>query len=120
MAKKSFGNFGRGGNLPFGNNGMNNLMQQLQKVQKDMSKTQEEIKNLVVEASVGGGMVTAKLNGEHRLVDLKIHPDVVDKEDIALLTDLILSAVNEAERLLEEESNKRMPNLPNMNLGGLF
>lgn len=121
MAKKSFGGFGgRGG---FGAPNMNQLMQQLQKVQKDMVKSQEDIKQLEVEASVGGGMVTARLNGEHRLVSLKIQPEVVNPEDIDLLSDLILSAINEAERLLEEESNKLMPNMPNMGsmgLGGLF
>lgn len=121
MAKKSFGGFGRGGG--FGAPNMNNLMQQLQKVQKDMVKTQEEIKQLEVEASVGGGMVTARINGEHRLVSLQIKPEVVNPEDIEMLSDLIISAVNEAERLLEEESSKLMPNVSgmgNMGLGGLF
>lgn len=121
MGKRNFGGFpGRGPS--FGGNNMNNMLKQLQKVQQDMLQTQEEIKNMTVEASSGGGMVKAKLNGEHRLISLEIKPEAVDTDDLELLSDLIMSAVNEAQRILEEESAKKIPNMNNIpgGLGGLF
>lgn len=120
MAKNKFSGFGGRGGFGGGAN-MNGLLQQIQKVQADMVKSQEEIKQLVVEASSGGGMVKVKLNGEHRLVSLEINKEVVDPEEVEMLQDLILSAVNEAQRILEDESNKKMPTIPQMpGMGGLF
>lgn len=101
--------------------GMNQIMQQIQKVQSDMMKSQEEIKKLEISAASGGGMVKATINGEKKLLALDIKEEVVDPSDIETLSDLIISAVNEAHRLLDEESAKLMPQLPKVpGLGGLL
>jgi DNA-binding YbaB/EbfC family protein len=89
---------------------MGNLMKQAQKVQKQMAEMQEELANRTVEATVGGGMVTVVANGQQDILSIKIDPEVVDPNDIEMLQDLILAAVNEAHRkaqeLMTEEMNK--------------
>lgn len=85
-----FGGFQGGG---MGN--MQNLMKQAQKMQADMQKKQEEVSSKIFEASAGGSAVTVQATGEKVLTEIKISPDVVDKEDIEMLQDLILTAVNE-------------------------
>lgn len=117
MAKRrGFGGF-PGAN--FGGAGMNQLLQQAQKMQKDMEEAQSKIAALEVEAAAGGGMVRVRLNGEHRLLSVEIKPEAVDPEDVELLQDMICSAVNEAERLLAEQIEAVMPKMPQMP-GGLF
>lgn len=114
MAKKGFG----GGMMP-GN--MNNILKQAQKMQENMQKMQEELETKEVEASVGGGAVTVKVNGKKEVVDINIKPEVVDPEDIEMLQDLVLSAVNEALRSVDDMQSSQMSKLTGgMNIPGLF
>lgn len=100
---------------------MNKLMKQAQKMQREMAQKQEALAQRVFEASSGGGMVTAKINGKQELLELKIEPDVVDKSDIPMLQDLIVAAVNEAHRRAAEEMQKEMSSLMGgMSLPGMF
>lgn len=100
---------GRGG-FPGGLGGgnMNQLMKQAQKMQQDMLKAQEEIAAMEIEYSAGGGMVTAKINGQHELLALTIEPDAVDPEDVEMLQDMIVAAVNGANEKLAEASEAKM------------
>jgi len=100
---------------------MNKLMRQAQKLQKEMAKQQETLAQKIFEATSGGGMVTAKVSGKNELLELKIEPDVVDKNDIGMLQDLIVAAVNEATRRAQEEIQKEMSSLMGgMNMPGMF
>ena len=95
---------------------MRQLMKQAQEMQE---RLQRELAELVVEASVGGGMVTVKMSGHRQLVGCKIDPEVMDKEDPSMLEDLIVAAVNEAGRKIEETMRSRMGAMAS-NLPGLF
>ena len=100
---------------------MNKIMKQAQKMQREMAQKQEALGNMIFEASSGGGMVTAKVNGKNELLELKIEPDVVDKSDVTMLQDLVLAAVNEAHRRAQEEVQKEMSSLMGgMSLPGIF
>ncbi len=90
---------------------MNNLMKQAQQMQKRMLDIQEELATRTVEATVGGGMVTAVANGQQELVSLSISPEVVDPDDIEMLEDLIVAAVNEARHQAQELMNQEMSKL---------
>jgi DNA-binding YbaB/EbfC family protein len=81
---------------------MNDMMRQVQQMQADMAKAQEELKNETVEASAGGGMVTVKVSGELEVLELRIDPAAVDPEDVELLQDMVQAAVNEALRSAQE------------------
>ncbi len=81
---------------------MNQMMRQVQQMQEEMAKAQESLKDEVVEASAGGGMVTVKVNGEMEVLDLRIDPEAVDPEDVELLQDMVQAAVNEALRAAQE------------------
>ena len=81
---------------------MGNMMKQAQKMQKRMMEIQEELANRTVEATVGGGMVTVIANGQQDVMSISIDPEVVDPDDIEMLQDLILAAVNEAHRKAQE------------------
>ena len=85
-----------------------NMMKQLQKMQNDMMKAQEELEARDYTASAGGGAVTATVSGKRELTALAISRDVVDPEDVELLSDLIMAAVNEALRSAEDTMNKEM------------
>lgn len=111
MAKKGFGG------MPGGMN-MGNLMQQAQKMQRDMAEAQAEIAAHVVEATSGGGMVKVQMSGEHKLLDLEIQPEAVDADDVEMLQDLILAAIREAERQVSEFSESKMSKFGQM-AGGL-
>src|SRR5829696_7309012 len=74
---------------------MNQMLKQVQKMQADMAKAQEELANEVVEASAGGGMVTVRISGDLELKELTIDPGAVDPEDVELLQDMVQAAVNE-------------------------
>ena len=87
---------------------LNEMMKQVQKMQADMAKAQEELKNEVVEASAGGGMVIVKISGELELKELRIDPDAVDPEDVEMLQDMVIAALNEALRSAEELQQKAM------------
>ncbi len=84
------------------------LMKQVQQMQGEMVKAQEELKNETVEASAGGGMVKVKLSGDLRLLELTIQPDAIDPEDAELLQDMVLAAVNEGIRAAQELANSKM------------
>ncbi len=100
---------------------MNKLMKQAQNLQKEMAKQQEVLSQRSYEATSGGGMVTAKVNGKSELLELKIEPDVVNKDDIGMLQDLVVAAVNEAVRRAQEEIQKEMSAMMGgMNLPGMF
>ena len=94
---------------------MNAMLKQVQKMQADMVKAQEELKNEVVEASAGGGMVTVKISGDLEVRELRIDPEAVDPEDVELLQDMVLAAVNEAVRSAQELAANKM----NAAAGGL-
>src|ERR687892_2905679 len=87
---------------------MNAMMKQVQKMQADMIKAQEELKNEVVEASAGGGMVTVKITGDLELREVRIDPDAVDPEDVELLQDMVQAAANEAIRSAQELAASKM------------
>ena len=100
---------------------MNNMLKQAQKMQQDMLKAQQEIEEKEIEATSGGGAVTVKVSGKKELLSVKISPEVVDPDDIEMLEDLIMAAVNEAIRKADEESAKEMSKLTGgMNIPGLF
>ena len=103
--------------------GMNQaaMMKQAQKMQQEMLKMQEEMENKTYSATAGGGMVTATVNGKHELLSLEIKQDAVDPEDVEMLQDMIIAAVNEAMRAAEADSAQSMSRLTGgLNLGGLF
>jgi DNA-binding YbaB/EbfC family protein len=97
---------------------LNKMMKQVQEMQAEMMKAQEQLKDEVVEASAGGGMVTVKITGDLELKEIKINPDALDPEDIELLQDMVLAAVNEAVRSAQELANRRLGGLVG-GLGGL-
>lgn len=114
MAK---GGFPGGG---FGN--MNNLMKQAQKLQQEMEKVQKDLEVAEFEATVGGGAVLVKVNGKKEVTHIEIKPEVVDPDDVEMLQDLVLSAVNQAIKKADEETSSKMGKLTGgMGMpGGLF
>ncbi len=114
MARQNFGGFGGGAN-------MQQLMRQAQKMQQQMQEAQEQLDAAEYEASSGGGMVTVKVTGKREIASITIDPQVVDPDDIEMLQDLILAAVNEALRKGEEARETAMNRMaPGMGMGGLF
>lgn len=87
---------------------MNQMMKQVQQMQTDMAKAQEELKHESVEASAGGGMVTVKVSGELEILSLAIDPSAVDPEDVELLQDMVQAAMNEALRAAQDLAAKKM------------
>ena len=115
MAKGGF----RGG-MP---GGMNQaaMLKQAQKMQQDLLRMQQEQESKTFTAKAGGGMVTATVNGKHEVVNLQINPEAVDPDDVEMLQDMIIAAVNEAMRAAEAEAANNMSRLTGgLNLGGLF
>ena len=103
--------------------GMNQaaMMKQAQKMQQEMLRMQEEMENKTYSATAGGGMVTACVNGKHEVVDLKINPEAVDPDDVDMLQDMIIAAVNEAMRTADTDAANNMSRLTGgLNLGGMF
>lgn len=91
------------GGFPGGGMGnMNNLMKQAKKMQEQMVKVQEELEQKTVEASAGGGVVTVIASGKKEIVEINIKPEAVDPDDVEMLQDLILAAINEALRKADE------------------
>jgi DNA-binding YbaB/EbfC family protein len=110
----------RGGFPGMGGN-MNNMMRQMQKMQKKMEELQAELEAREVEASAGGGAVKVTCNGKKEVLNIVIDESVVDPEDVEMLQDLILAAVNEALRNAEEMVNREMGKLTGgLNIPGLF
>jgi nucleoid-associated protein EbfC len=87
---------------------MNQMLKQVQQMQAEMMKAQEGLKDEIVEASAGGGMVTVKVSGELEIKDLTIDPEAVDPEDVEILQDMVLAAVNEALRSAQELAANKM------------
>jgi len=109
----------RGGFPGMGN--MNNLMKQAKKMQEQMMKMQEELEKKTVEASAGGGVVTVVASGKKEIVEIKISPEVVDPDDIEMLQDLILAAVNEALRKADEMVQNEMGKITGgLGIPGIF
>ena len=81
---------------------MQEMMQQVQKMQKDMERAQEELKSEVVEASAGGGVVSVKITGDLVVREVRIDPSAVDPEDVEILADMVIAAVNEGLRKAQE------------------
>lgn len=100
---------------------MKQMMRQAQKMQKELNKAQEEIATMSFEATAGGGMVTAVASGDMVITSLTIDPDAVDPEDVEMLQDMVVAAVNEALRGVSELSNQRMSAVTGgMNIPGLM
>ena len=105
----------------FGPQNRSQMLAQLQKMQEDMAKLQEELDAREYTARSGGGAVTAVVDGKHRLKTLEIQPEVVDPEDTEMLADLVIAAVNEAVRQAAETSEAEMSKVTGgMNLPGMF
>ena len=103
--------------------GMNQaaMIKQAQRMQQEMLRMQEEMETKTYSATSGGGMVTATVNGKHELQSLSINPEAVDPDDVDMLQDMIIAAVNEAMRTADAESASQMSRLTGgLNLGGLF
>ena len=103
--------------------GMNQaaLMKQAQKMQQDMLRMQEEMESKTYTASAGGGMVKAEVSGKNELVGLEINPEAVDPDDVEMLQDMVIAAVNEAFRSADADAQNNMAKLTGgLNLGGLF
>jgi DNA-binding YbaB/EbfC family protein len=103
---------------------MGNLMKQAQQFQGRMAKLQEELGEKTIEASAGGGMVTVVANGRQEIVSIEIEPEVVDPDDVEMLKDLIMAAVNDAlgraKNMVNEEMGKLTQGLNLPNIPGLF
>ena len=115
MAKGGF----RGG-MP---GGMNQaaMMKQAQKLQQEMMRMQQEQEAATYTAKAGGGMVSATVNGKHEIVALEINPEAVDPDDVEMLQDMVMAAVNEAMRSADSAAANNMSKLTGgLNLGGLF
>ena len=113
MARQNFG-FGGGAN-------MQQLMRQAQKMQQDLLKMQQEMEEKQYEATAGGGVITAVVSGKRELVRVTIDPEAVDPDDVEMLQDMVVAAVNEAMRKAEAEASQNMSRLTGgLNLGGLF
>ena len=102
MARNNhFGGFGGGAN-------MQQLMRQAQKLQEQMAKAQEELDEREYSAQAGGGMVSVTVSGKRELKHLEIKPECVDPEDVEMLEDMLLAAINEAMRKIDEDSEKEL------------
>ena len=107
------------GGMPGGN--MGNMMKQVQKMQKQMAEMQKDLEEKEVEATAGGGAVKAIVNGKKELLKIVIDKEVVDPDDVEMLQDLILAAVNEAIKTAEEMMEKEMSKVTGgLNLPGMF
>ena len=87
---------------------MQQMLKQVQKMQAEMAAAQEQLKDEVVEASAGGGMVTVKVSGDLDVKSIAIDPEAVDPEDVELLQDMVLAAINEGLRAAQELASKKL------------
>jgi len=100
---------------------MKKMMKQAQQMQAKMQKMQEDLAEKTIEATSGGGVVKAVVNGQKDLVDLEIDPEAMDPEDAEMLEDLIVAAINEAMRKVQEMIEDEMGDITGgMNLPGMF
>ncbi|MGD9474579.1 MAG: YbaB/EbfC family nucleoid-associated protein [Eubacteriaceae bacterium] len=104
-----------------GGGNMNNMMKQVQKMQQDMAKLQAELEEKEVEATAGGGAVKVVATGKKNIVSINISPEVVDEDDLEMLEDLVMAAVNEALVKADEMVNSEMAKITGgMNIPGLM
>ena len=110
---KGYGGMG-GGNR-------NDMMRKAQKIQEEMARAQEELEQEIFTATTGGGMVEAKVSGKKELVSIEIKPEAVDPEDVEMLQDLIISAVNEGMRQADAKSEETIGSLTGgLSIPGMF
>ena len=112
-------------NLPKGMGGgpqnMNAMIRQAQKMQEDMAALQEELDSREYDISVGGGVVSIKINGKKEVLAITIEPEVVDPDDIETLSDILVAAVNEAIKRVEDTNSAEMSKITgNVGFPGLF
>ena len=101
--------------------GMNNIVRQAQRMQSQIATAQDQIAEKRVEASTGGGMVTAVVNGKSELLELKINPEVMDPEDVEMLEEMIVGAVNQAMKTAADVMNTEIEKITGgLNIPGLF
>ena len=98
----------------FGGANIGNLMRQAQKMQEEMAKAKKELEESEFTSSVGGGMVEVKMMGDKTLKSITIKPEVVDPEDVEMLEDLVVSAVNDVLGQIKRKEQDAMPNMPGM------
>lgn len=104
-----------------GGGNMNNMLRQAKKMQEEMEKAQATLEENELEASVGGGAVSVKVNGKKEVISVTLDPAAVDPEDVEMLQDLIVTAMNEALRKADEAAAKSMSSITGgMNIPGLF
>jgi len=114
MAKQRFPMGGMGGNA-------NNMIRQAQKMQQEMLKAQEEIEQTEFEATSGGGAVAVKMSGKKELTEILIKPEACDPDDVEMLQDLILTAINDVLSKVDEANNAKMSKLTGgLSIPGLF
>lgn len=108
--------------IPMGMGGnMNNMIKQAQKMQQNMLKMQEEIERSEFEATAGGGAVCVKMSGKKELSEVKIKPEAVDPDDVEMLEDLILTAVNDVIKQVDNASASKMSSITGgLNIPGMF
>lgn len=100
---------------------MNSMIRQAQKMQEDMAALQEELETREYEVSAGGGVVTVKINGKREILSIAIEPEIVDPDDIETLSDILVAAVNEAIKKVDETSENEMSKITGqMNIPGMF
>ena len=111
-------------NIPKGMGGAQNMsamLRQAQKMQEDMAALQEELDAREYEIKAGGGMVTVNINGKKEVLSIDIQPEIVDPDDIETLSDILVAAVNEAIKRVEDTNNEELNKIAGpMNLPGLF
>ena len=112
-------------NIPKGMGGgpqnMQAMIRQAQKMQEDMAAKQEELNSREYDVSAGGGVVNVKINGKKEILAIDLQPDIVDPDDIETLSDILVAAVNEAIKRVEDTNNEEMNKIAGpMNLPGLF
>ena len=108
---KGFYSRGMGGMGGLGGGNMQNMIRQAQKMQADMMKAQEELESKSYEAAAGGGVVKAVVSGKKEVTSVTIDPEAVDPDDVEMLQDLIVAAVNEALRKANDDANTQMSKL---------
>ena len=108
---KGFNSRGMAGMGGMGGANMQNMIRQAQKMQQDMLKAQEELESKTYEAASGGGVVSAVVSGKKEIVSITIDPEAVDPDDVEMLQDLIVAAVNEALRKAGDDANTQMSKL---------
>ena len=100
---------------------MNSMIRQAQKMQEDMAALQEELETREYDVSAGGGVVTVKINGKREVLSINIEPEIVDPDDIETLSDILVAAVNEAIKKVDEISESEMSKITGqMNIPGMF